>query len=99
MARLGFFYLWQGAEDFTGVYHQGVADGEGCGKVFICADEFGWDLSGFQDAEGREDEDDSERRETQAAYGCDKVFSVGVHLGGLNGGEVVVELVLLGWGL
>lgn len=21
MARLGFFYLWQGAEDFTGVYH------------------------------------------------------------------------------
>ena len=35
VARLGFFYLWQSAEDFAGVYHYGVADGEGGGKVFI----------------------------------------------------------------
>ena len=36
VTRLGVFYLWQGAEDFAGVYHYGVADGEGGGKVFIC---------------------------------------------------------------
>lgn len=77
---MGYLLPGQGAENFTGVDHQGVADGEGSGKVFICADEFGWNLSGFQNAEGREDEDDSEGRETQTAYGCDKVFSVGVHL-------------------
>lgn len=78
-------------EDLVDVDYEAVANLEGGAEVGVGAVERGAEFACLGDAQGGEDEDDAEGAQAHPAHRSDNVFSVGVHLAGLDVGEVGVE--------
>lgn len=79
------------AEDLVDMDNDAVANLEGGAEVLVGAVEGRREFAGLGDAQGRKNEDYPEGGEAHSADGGDNVFAVGVHLAGLDVGEVGVE--------